>query len=42
MCMECVYKQDEWKEELTTSSRVEGSEKKVVRKKCQQNLVIVF
>jgi hypothetical protein len=29
-------------EELTTSSRAKGSEKKAVKRNCQQNLVIVF
>jgi hypothetical protein len=28
MCLEFVYKQDEWREESTTSSGAEGSEKR--------------
>jgi len=42
MCLECIYKQNEWMEELTTSSRAKGSEKKAVKRNCQQNVVIVF
>jgi hypothetical protein len=41
MCLEFVYKQDEWREESTTSSGAEGSEKKAVRRNCQESLVIV-